>query len=335
MSKKKILILKNDRAGDLFTSLKTINKILNKHHSDKVAIILSKLNYKFHFIFDRITYSIFNLNLSLVEKVKILFYFIKNDVDTAYILTPKNFYYYLPLLFRKTKFYGIIIKAKRSRPSNFLKKFLHKYVIIDRIDIKKRNSTYNIQEKLIDFDNNKNFLNLNSKKNFNFNLPNNYIFFHYKHSLFKKLLNWDLNNIDSFLKFLKKKHKNILFTSEIKNESISNYFINKYYTYDFATNKSKILDNNGIIFLNELDGESLFHVIKNSEKVICPEGIMTHIAYFCKVKTLALLHFNLKNNDDFRSQIISCKEWFPPDNFEYCVLKKNFNHSLKKLEKRI
>ena len=62
---------------------------------------------------------------------------------------------------------------------------------------------------------------------------------------------------------------------------------------------------------------------------------MPQIAYFCNVKTLALLHFNLKNNDDFRSQIIACKEWFPPDNFEYCVLKKNFNHSLKKLEKRI
>jgi hypothetical protein len=208
-------------------------------------------------------------------------------------------------------------------------------VIIDRIDIKKRNSTLNIQEKLIDFDSNKNYLNSNSKKNFNFNLPDNYIFFHYKHKLFKKLLNWDLNNIDLFLKFLKKKYKNILFTSEIKNESISNYFIKKYDTYDFVTNKSKISDNNGIIFLNELDGEGLFHVIKNSEKAICPEGLMTHIAYFCKVKTLALLHFNLKNNDDFRSQIISCKEWFPPDNFEYCVLKKNFNHSLKKLEKRI
>ncbi len=43
MSKRKILILKNDRAGDLFTSLKAINKILNKHRNDKIAIILSKI----------------------------------------------------------------------------------------------------------------------------------------------------------------------------------------------------------------------------------------------------------------------------------------------------
>ena len=141
--------------------------------------------------------------------------------------------------------------------------------------------------------------------------------------------------IDSFLEFLKEKNKRILFTSEIKNELLSNNFIKKYSTYDFSTNKSKIVNNNDIIFLNELDGENLFHVISNSNKVISPEGIMTHIAYFCKIKTLALLHFNLKNNDDFRSQIISCKECFPPDNFEYCVLKKNFNDSLRKLKKRI
>ena len=90
-----------------------------------------------------------------------------------------------------------------------------------------------------------------------------------------------------------------------------------------------------IVFLNNLDGESLFYIIKNSTKVISPEGIMTHIGYYCKIKTLALLHFNLRNSADFRSQIISCKEWFPPDNYEYCVLKKNFKNSVQKLRKRI
>ena len=33
--KKKVLILKNDRTGDLFVSLKAINRIINKHeHQD-------------------------------------------------------------------------------------------------------------------------------------------------------------------------------------------------------------------------------------------------------------------------------------------------------------
>ena len=333
--KKNVLILKNDRTGDLFSSLKAINKILNKHNNDNVIIYLSKLNYKFHFLFSKINYSIFNINLSILEKIKILFYFIKNDVDTAYILTPKNFYYFLPFIFRKTKFYGIVIKSKRNRPAQFLIKYLHKHVVIDRVNIKKRNSTYLVQEKLINVTNNKNFLLTDPKKDFDFILPKSYIFFHYKHSLFNKLLNWDLNDIDMLLNFFTKKYKNVLFTSEINNEALSNHFMSKYSTYDFNLNKSIVYNNNDIIFLNELDGQNLLYVIKNSNKVISPEGIMTHIAYFCKIKTLALLHFNLKNNYDFKSQIISCKEWFPPDNFEYSVLKKNFNNSLKKLKKRI
>ena len=50
-SNKKILILKNDRTGDLLVSLKCINKILNKHINDDITIYLSKINYKFGFFF--------------------------------------------------------------------------------------------------------------------------------------------------------------------------------------------------------------------------------------------------------------------------------------------
>ena len=50
---------------------------------------------------------------------------------------------------------------------------------------------------------------------------------------------------------------------------------------------------------------------------------------------LSLLHFNLKNREDFISQVISCKEWFPPDNYKYLVLKKDFNKSLNKIKRRI
>ncbi len=335
MNKKKIIIFKNDRTGDLFTSLNAINKIINKHENDCIEIFLSKLNYKFNFILSKINYRVFNINLSIIEKFIILFHFIRNEVDTAYILTPKNFYYYLPLLFPKTKFYGIIIKAKRNRPANFLIKYLFKYVVIDRINVKKRNSTYNIQEELVDFANNKNCLNFTIKKKFNFILPKNYIFFHYKLSLFKNLLKWDLDKVDQFIDFLSKKHENIVFTSELNNDKVNDHFINKYTTYDFKTRESKNLDKKNIIFLNNLDGENLFYIIKNSIKVISPEGIMTHIGYFSKIKTLALLHFNLKNSEDFKSQIISCKEWFPPDNYEYCVLKKDFEDSVRKLQNRI
>ena len=69
--------------------------------------------------------------------------------------------------------------------------------------------------------------------------------------------------------------------------------------------------------------------------IIAPEGIITHIGYFLKKPVLALMHFNLLNKKDFISQIISCREWFPPDNYKYSVLKKDLNKSLKKLSKRI
>ena len=40
MVKKKILIFKNDRTGDLFVSLNAINSILNKHKNDEIKIFL-------------------------------------------------------------------------------------------------------------------------------------------------------------------------------------------------------------------------------------------------------------------------------------------------------
>ena len=51
MFKKKVIILKNDRTGDLFVSLKAINSILNKHYNDEIHIFLSNINKKFAFLF--------------------------------------------------------------------------------------------------------------------------------------------------------------------------------------------------------------------------------------------------------------------------------------------
>ncbi len=43
--KKKVLIFKNDRTGDLFVSLKAINKIINKHSNENIEIFLSNINH--------------------------------------------------------------------------------------------------------------------------------------------------------------------------------------------------------------------------------------------------------------------------------------------------
>ena len=73
--RKKILILKNDRTGDLFVSLKAINSILNKHSNNDISIFLSNVNHKFNFLFPKLNIKIFSMNLNIIEKIKIFFLF--------------------------------------------------------------------------------------------------------------------------------------------------------------------------------------------------------------------------------------------------------------------
>lgn len=332
---KKILILKNDRTGDLFTSLKTINKIIGKYDDQNITIYLSHINQKFSFIFPNINKKIISMNLTIMEKIKIFIYLLFNDIDSIYILTPKNFYYYLPFIFRKIKFYGITIKAKKSRPNKFLLKYLYKYVVLDRVNIKKRNSTYNIQQQLVNFETKKNHLVTSAKITHNFNFPKNFVFFHYKHNFFNKLLKWEFDQIFDLISFLSKNFENVLFSSEIFNEEINDLFASKYNTYDFDDSNEYFINENNIYFLKNIDGYDLFNTINHSSKIISPEGIITHIGYFLNKSMLSLLHFNLKNREDFISQVISCKEWFPPNNYEYLVLKKDFDKSINKIKRRI
>ena len=79
----------------------------------------------------------------------------------------------------------------------------------------------------------------------------------------------------------------------------------------------------------------MFDAVNKSSKIISPEGIITHIGYYLNKQILGLMHFNMNNRQDFINQIISCKEWFPPSNYKFIVLKKDFNKSLKKILKRI
>ena len=332
---KKVLILKNDRTGDLFVSLKAINRIINKHKNQNIIIFLSNINHKFNFLFPSIKKKIISMRLNFIEKIKLLFYILTNKIDTIYILTPKNFYYYLPFFFRKIKFYGITIKSSRNRPNNFFLKYLFKYVVLDRVKIKKRASSYIIQENLIEYTSEIN--NLSQKSNISHNLkyPKKYIYFHYKHAFFNKLLKWELDTISKFLNFLSDKYENILFSSELFNKKINDYFLDNYNNYDFENNKINLINKKNIFFLKDIDGYNLFDAVNKSSKIISPEGIITHMGYFLNKSILALMHFNLKNRKDFISQIISCKEWFPPDNYNYTVLKKDFKKSLEKLNKRI
>ena len=160
----------------------------------------------------------------------------------------------------------------------------------------------------------------------------NLYYFIIKKNLFQYLLKWSLDDIYNFLDFLNSKYENILFTSEINNNLLNHKFENKFNTFDFIL-KKKIINEKKIFFLKDVDGKNLFDVVQRSSKIVCPEGIMTHMGYYLKKPILALIHFNLYSKEDFRNQIISCKEWFPPSNYQYSVLKKIIQNQLKNLIK--
>ena len=332
----KIIILKNDRIGDLFVSLNAINLILNKHKEKDIILFLSKLNYKFGFLFKNVKIKNFNFNLNIFEKINIFLFILFNNITDVYILAPKNFYYYLPFFFRNIKFHGICINSKKSRPSNFLRKYLYSKEIINRLDKKNNISSYLIQERLINYNQKTN--NLIKTESFDSNkikLPNNSTFFHYKKKLFSELLEWDFVKVKKFLEFLSTKKKYLIFSSEINNDDSDNFFYENFNSIDFKSLKYNKINEQNILFLKNIDGINLFNAIKGSIDIVAPEGIVTHIGYFLKKDILALMHFKLNNKEDFKNQLIACKEWFPPYNFKFTVLKKNYDTTIKKLNKRI
>ena len=64
--KKNILILKNDRAGDLISSLRLIYKLKNSNTT--INIYLSEYNYNFKFLLKDLNIKKINNNLKIIDK---------------------------------------------------------------------------------------------------------------------------------------------------------------------------------------------------------------------------------------------------------------------------
>ena len=332
----KVLILKNDRVGDYFTSITSINLILNKHKDKDIEIFLSKINYKFNFIFKNLEIKIFNYNLNYLEKIRIFFYLFFNNISDIYILAPKNFYYYLPIFFRKIKFHAICIESEKSRPSNYLKSFLYSKETLYRNNKSKILSVYKVLENLINYKTEcKDFVSFNFDKFNFFEFPENSTFFHYKHNLFDEKLNWSNFEIKKFIHYLAKKRNYIVFSSELNNKEKNYFFYKNFNSYDFNTKKYNKLNNDNVLFLKNIEGKDLVNAIYQCNDVIAPESGITHIGSFLNKKTLALMHFNFKHKNDIFKQIIANKEWAPLSNFKFTILKKDFSKSINKLSKLI
>ena len=115
-----------------------------------------------------------------------------NNYSKIYILTPKNFYFYLPFFFRNTKFYAIVYDNKNNiRPPKFLRNYLYKYKVVYRNKINEK-SYRELQSDLLDdnilLDIKNNGLNI-PKINVNLKLllPEKFVFFQFRYLFFEKL----------------------------------------------------------------------------------------------------------------------------------------------------
>ena len=338
------VIFKNDAVGDLVHSLPAINNVVSSRENTKITIFLSKRSEKFDFLIDapNVEIKILNYNLTIIEKINLLLYIIKNEIDNIYILSPKKFYFYLPLFFRRIKFYALCMDNINNykRPNAFFRKFLFKYVINERHKSFKRESTRSIQYKLTSSNKiNSQDINYNIyvKKSDKLSkyLPGKYLFFHYRKKRFESL-NWKLEELNLLLYEFNKYYQNIVFTKDNLNDENNSIFKDIYNSYDFKTDNF-INKNKNITFLDNIEGSDLFDVIGHSSKVVAFHGMMTNLASLIKKPVLDLFHFDvLAENMDWESYRKTRNFFyeFKPiyRNYDFIIPKKNFMKTLKKMK---
>jgi len=331
MNKKKILILKNDRVGDLFHSIKGINSILSTHKDYKIEIILSNFSKDISFLFNlkNLKVDIINYNLNIFEKLLIIKKIFFNNYEKIFILTPKNLYFYLPLI-SSSKFYAISIKDyKRNRPFNFLKKKLFKHVTNDRTSKRINESIANLTERLCNENDIKHPNILNNKPNTsqllndNLDLFKNFIHFHYKKSLFENN-GWTINSFLNLIHKISKKTENIFLTSDVGENDYNNYFLKKLSFINFDNETMNFENNSNIIYLHNIKINDLFKVISLSNQVISPHGTITCMASYLKKKVIDLF--------DVTTSVNSFREFnLSNTNYNFLILKNNSDRIQNKI----
>ena len=317
---KKILIFKNDRVGDLFHSLKGINQILNEHLDYQINIYLSDYSKGFSFLFDRknIKIKILDYRISFLDKISLLFTIFNPSIEKIYILSPKNFLFFLPFVQRRIKFYGICVnEGNKFRPNKYLRSFLFRKEINNRNYKKKGDSISNLIYKLckskkeyknqlvnINPDYNRELLALNEHR---------YCHFHFKRSIYVKN-KWNLEHLKELFKILNESKYKILLTSDIEKSEFNNYFKKIYTTFNFENlinKKYPLIFNNEVNYLENIKSIDLFHVIKQSSLVITPHGTMSVAASYLNIPVIDIFDDTI-NKIAFRE--------YKPDNIKYNFL---------------
>jgi len=339
-----IVILKNDAVGDLVHSLDAIHNITENNENKKITIFLSNLSKKFSFLIQssKVEFKVLNYRLKIFERIKLILFLKKNKIEKVYILAPKNFYYFLPLIFRKIKFYAICVNSINNykRPSLYLRKFLYKYEINHRENIFKRESTKLIQKKLTTKTENKfNFnIKINKSTILDKYLPKSYIYFHHKKKLFDEL-NWGLDELKVIFVEFEKYYDKIVLTKDIEgwrgDEKVklkNKDFKKTFNTYDFKTNQFHENRSN-VMFFDNIEGENLFNVIKSSQKVVAFHGMMTNLGFLLNKPVLDLFHCKINNWNDYRSYRNSFYEFKPKSkNYDFTIPNKSIKKTLRKMK---
>ena len=343
MIKKKIIIYKNDAVGDLTQSLPAINNIINNNKDSHIIVYLSERSESFYFLINNnsqknIEFRKYNYNLNILDKFKIIYFIFFNEISKIYILTPKNFYFYLPFFFRKIKFFAVCINGPNNykRPNNFLKKFLYKFKINDRAKIFKRDSIVNIQFDLTNENNHKSTIfnfNINLKPSFflkNY-LPKNYLYFHIKKSTVDKL-GWGITELDYLFTKLLEYYDYVIFTKDIESNKDSDIYNQKYSTLDFAKEKFTKREKN-IIFFDNIRGLDLYNTIMNSSKIIAFHGMMTNLGSLNKKLITDLWDCKIDNWNDYRNYRNAFYEFKPVYNgYNFIIPSKSIKKTFSKIK---
>jgi len=337
---KHILIFKNDAVGDLVHSLHAINNIIKNNKDQKIIIYLSERSEKFSFLInsDNVEFKKLNYDLSFLEKIRLFLFILNTSISKVYILTPKVFYFWLPLIFKKIKFYGLCVNGINNykRPKEFLRKYLFKYVINNRSVIFKRDSTEMLQYELTK---NINQLSLESKININIEvsdvlkkyLPKDYCYFHLKKQRLDAL-GWGILEIKLLLDELLKYSANVVITKDIEVNENSKILKEHFNSFDFKNN-NYLNKNKKIIFLDNIDGKDMYNVIKLSRKIVAFHGMITSLGSINKKKILDLYHCNIKNWNDYRGYRNSFYEFKPSYNgYDFIIPSKDIKKSLRKMK---
>ena len=333
----KILVLKNDKWGDLANSLKGINSLLNENRDKQIEIILSDISKDLSFLFKikNVKISYLNYSLNIFDKAKLFFKIITSNFEKIYILAPKNIYFYLPLI-TNTKIFAITITNKnKSRPFKYLRSKLHYYKVNNRENRKIGQGIANLTNDLCNNEkkvypnilNNSPSLSLLFNENISF--ISNFIHIHYKESIFSKN-GWSSDDFINLLNSLKYLNYKIIFTSDLGNFSYHNKFLSKFSNLNFDNKISNLNPISKIHYFHNINTQDLFKLIDLSNAVISPHGGMTILASYLNTNVIDIFDTNITSN--------SFHEFKPNNsNYKFLILSndkiKVTNKILKNLDK--